>query len=259
MRGAREIETGRIIAALAAAGPLRVWSVIVTIFGDSVLPRGGVAGAAALGAIAARLGIRPSALRVALHRLVRDGWALRAREGRGSLYRLSPEALARSAEARRRIYAPGPALTGPWRLAAAPAGLRERPEGFALLAPGLWLGGAGQPVPEGALALDGAVTALPDWARAALGPPELAADYARLAAALEEAAAMPGEPAPLDALALRTLVIHQWRRLLLRHADLPAGFFPDGWQGEACRARVLALHARLSPAAEHWLDAHIPA
>ena len=54
--------------------------------------------------------------------------------------------------------------------------------------------------------------------------------------------------------ALRVLVVHQWRRLVLRHADLPERFFPDGWKGEACRAHVLQLLGNLSAASDRWFD-----
>ena len=63
-----------MIDTLAALGDLRVWSVIITIFGDSVQPRGGTVAATTLARITGRMAIRPEALRVALHRLARDGW-----------------------------------------------------------------------------------------------------------------------------------------------------------------------------------------
>jgi phenylacetic acid degradation operon negative regulatory protein len=260
-------DADRRIAALAALAPLRVWSAIITIFGDSVRVRGGTVAATTLAAIAERLDIRPEALRVALHRLVRDGWVTRTRQGRHAFYSLSAEGVAKFEPATRRIYAAGPAETGPWRLAVLPAdAARESAEaaargaGFHPVAPGVLLGPAGAgAAPDGAFVVEGAPgRPLPGWLTAGFGPPDLARDYARLAAeldALRDWLAGGATPAPLDAVALRTLVIHQWRRLLLRHPDLPAEFFPEGWPGERCRARVLELHAALSPAADDWLDA----
>lgn len=253
--------------ALRAEGEMRAWSVIITIFGDSVRPRGGTVAASVLAEIAGRIGIGQPALRVALHRLARDGWLTRERRGRRSFYRLSPGGVAEFGPATRRIYAQGPALDGPWRLAACPPGLpggtRETLEagmetaGYVALAPGLYLGhGESGPPPSRAVEAVGELSPLPDWLRATLGPPDLAAAYARLEDRLAGLERLVDEDAPegLDAVALRTLIVHHWRRLLLRHPDLPERFFPEGWRGEACRARVLSLHARLSPAADAWLE-----
>src|SRR6056297_3639725 len=110
------------IANLARLGDLRVWSVIITIFGDAVQPRGGTVSAEALGRITRLMEIRPEALRVALFRLARDGWIERRQEGRKSFYRLSPDGIARFGPATRRIYAPGPGPDTTLRLAVLPQG-----------------------------------------------------------------------------------------------------------------------------------------
>ena len=256
-----------LIARLGQLGDLRVWSVIITIFGDAVMPRGGVVPASALSALTDRLGIRPEALRVALYRLAKDGWITRRKSGRNSFYGLSETGAAEFLSASRRIYARAPQLHGPWRLAALPH-LTEparaaqdklmRAAGFLPLSPVLFLAPvqAGKP-PAGAAVVEGDFLAPPDWARKALGPQPLQQDYARLEAALADTRKSITRGTPiqsLEAAALRVLVIHQWRRLLLRHADLPPEVLPKAWRGEACRAAVLALHETLSPEADLWLD-----
>jgi len=129
--------------------------------------------------------------------------------------------------------------------------------GFLALSPLLFLGPApAGPLPDHAIAVTGTLPTLPDWARAALAPAALQRDYVRLVETLETCRARLGEITdPLDAVALRMLLTHQWRRLLLRHADLPLDLMPTGWRGEDCRALVLAIHAALSPLADQWLDA----
>ena len=62
-------------------------------------------------------------------------------------------------------------------------------------------------------------------------------------------------PDPLEAAAIRTLVVHQWRRLLLRHEDWPVEVLPEGWQGEVCRGLVHDTLRALDPAANTWMDA----
>ncbi|MDJ0824034.1 MAG: PaaX family transcriptional regulator C-terminal domain-containing protein [Rhodobacter sp.] len=249
------------IREMAVMGDLRVWSVIVTIFGDAVLPRGGLVPARAVTALAARLGIRAEAVRVALHRLARDGWIERTRAGRHAFYGLSASGRARFLPASRRIYAPAPALSEPWRLAVLPAGgagaaVLER-AGWLALNGGCWLG----PAEAGAAPREAVVAerlaAMPDWARTALAGAPLQADYARLERALRRVSASldtASLPEAEVAAALRILIVHHWRRLLLRHPDVPAELLPEGWRGEACRAHVLKLHAALSAVADAWLD-----
>jgi len=250
-----------MIARLSQLGDLRVWSVIITIFGDAVMPRGGVVAASTLAAITDRLSIKPEALRVALYRLAKDGWITRTKSGRNSFYGLSERGRAEFLPATRRIYANAPQLHGPYQLLGLPhlpEAERARQEtalratGFLPLSPSLFLGPrqAGNP-PENAIALSGDITRLPDWARTALAPQALQSDYDQLAHALAD---QTPPDTPLDAVALRTLLIHHWRRLLLRHADLPADMMPKAWSGEDCRAQVLALHAALSKLADPWLD-----
>lgn len=257
-----------MIAALAGLGETRVWSLVITIFGDSIRPRGGVAPARVLGAVAGRVGVQPGALRVALHRLAQDGWIERSRRGRLSYCRLSARGEAEFGPAAARIYAPEPQLSGPWRLAAAapgPAAGREAETqamtsaGWIALGPGLWLGPAQAGAPtQGMVLAEGRLSPLPGWARTQVAGPDICTEYAALARALgqvEAALTAAAPPGPLDAVALRTLMIHHWRRLLLRHPDLPPEVFPEGWQGETCRARVRTLHRALSGPADRWLDA----
>lgn len=241
------------INSLAALGQMRVWSLIITIFGDAVLPRGGTAPSTALADLTGAMGVKPEAFRVALSRLTRDGWIERTRTGRRSFYRLSQKGMDTFGQASTRIYATAPATVDHWQLVSHPGG--DGPDGFAEVAPRLWLGPAGLAAPRDALSVEGALTALPDWARAATADPDVTRGYAALAPVLDGVAAniAANPPDPLLAAAIRTLVIHQWRRLLLRHHDWPVSVLPGGWQGEVCRSRVQALLTDL-PAATDWFD-----
>ena len=44
-----------------------------------------------------------------------------------------------------------------------------------------------------------------------------------------------------DATALRLLTLHHWRRLRLRHGDLPDLLLGEGWEGAAARRAVMAV------------------
>jgi len=246
----------------SGAGRLRAWSLVVTLFGDAVAPRGGVLRVAALQAVLERLGVEPGALRTALSRLARDGWLARDRRGRASFYALTPAKSEELAAATRRIYAAGPPLwNGDWQIASPGA----HPEaltagGFAEAAPGLFLrprlAGA-SPAPVDANLFDcpaEGARATASLIRAAW-PETVAAE--RMAAAEKAARALAplAHADPLEALAARTLLIHLWRRAVLASSELPAALQPPDWPGERARNAVRDLYWRLAPASERWLDA----
>ena len=70
-----------LIDQLHKDGRLRVWSLVITIFGDAIQPRGGRVSTARLQEILERMRIEPGALRTALSRLAKEGWVIREREG----------------------------------------------------------------------------------------------------------------------------------------------------------------------------------
>ncbi len=246
---------------LVAHGDLRLWSVIVSIFGDLAEgPEDEISGAC-LQHLTGLMELRPEALRVALHRLRKEGWIDSRRTGRESRHRLTARARAESLAARGRIYGPAPADPGEWHLhllppadaarrAARVAGLVAA--GHLALAPGAVLG----PGPAGDcgdgdgtdLILSGDIAALPGWLHDQTAPPAQRAAWEGLHRLLQ---ALPAGdlararlPAPERA-ALRVLIVHHWRRVLLRDPALPAAFFPPGWPAEPCRKRVHALLAAL--------------
>ena len=244
------------IAALTRGAEPRTWSLIVTIFGDLARGPGAAIEGPVLSLITGRIGVRPEAMRVALHRLRKDNWLRSERVGRGARYKLTAHGRAEVARASARIYAAAPAAPERWQvLVAGPVEAGQRlaldgrlaAEGCLGLGPGAWLCPRKlRARPAGLFALDGAAPEVPAWLAASLMPDDLLAHYADFARALAEAeAALAAGLGALDRAALRVLVVHGWRRLLLRHADLPDGFFPDGWKGPEARARVQRLLAAL--------------
>ena len=232
-----------LIASLHGEGRPRVWSLVVTVFGDAVAPRGGRVATARLAEIVGRVGVGEGALRTALSRLVADGALERDRRGRASFHRLSEAAAREVARASRVIYAREEA--GAWTLGTGPA-----PPRALALAGGAWL--AREAAPAGGVAVRGALIG----GEGVEPEPAHAEALARLARDLDAIAAASGSEgglAPLDALAARTLLIHRWRRLTLRWPDLP-GRSAEGSE----RARVAAAHRALMPASEGWLDAALP-
>ncbi len=237
----------------------RTASLIVTVWGDAVAPRGGSLWLGTLQAILDRFGVNPGQLRTAMSRLTEEGWLARNRVGRLSYYRLGPRGEAAFGAASRRIYDGAPAAwDGRFRLAlTADPDLREAlaAQGFAALAPGVLAGLAGEP-PSAApvlLAEPRSMEEARQIAARAWPLDGVAEGYARF---LEGFAPLAGaDPAPEDALPLRLLVVHEWRRVVLRDPRLPPDLLPAAWPGTPARDLAARLYHQLLPASEAWLDA----
>ena len=101
--------------------PLRGGSLIVTIFGDCIMPRGGAVALGSLIALAQPFGLNERLVRTATARLAQEGWLEGRREGKHSEYRLSKNGRARFAEATQRIYGePDAEWSGRWTLIIVP-------------------------------------------------------------------------------------------------------------------------------------------
>ena len=84
--------------------PLRAGSLIVTIFGDSIMPRGGAIALGSLIQLGEPFGLNERLVRTATARLAQEGWLEARRVGKHSEYRLSDDGRERFAEATERIY-----------------------------------------------------------------------------------------------------------------------------------------------------------
>lgn len=245
---------------LARTGPPRIASFIITVWGDAVVPRGGSLWLGTLQAILDRFGCTQGQVRTAMSRLAEEGWLARNRVGRLSFYRLGPRGEASFSAAAARIYATWtPEWDGGFRLVLGP-GPAEREallaRGFGEL-PGMLIGVAGalEELPRAApalLATPRRAEEAREVAARAWPPGPLAAAHERFLAAFAPLrnAAIPEE----DALPLRLLLVHEWRRVALRDPDLPGALRPPDWPGHAARALFADLYRRLAPAAEAWLD-----
>jgi phenylacetic acid degradation operon negative regulatory protein len=106
-----------LVARFRRQRPLRGGSLIVTIFGDSIMPRGGAIALGSLIELAQPFGLNERLVRTATVRLAQDGWLEGRREGKHSEYRLSKSGRARFAEATKRIYGePDAEWSGRWTL-----------------------------------------------------------------------------------------------------------------------------------------------
>lgn len=257
-----------LIDDLHRQGRLRVWSLAITIFGDAVSPRGGIVALSVLQDIMQRLRIEPGALRTAMSRLAAEGWIDRQKQGRLSFYRFEGKGRHAFDQATRRIYAAGPPhWDGSWTIAVGHPGEAVANEqglveaGFEKIASNVFLQAKKKPnenpALDGMLVFAAETNQLPDWISALWSVSEISAAYQSLntrllplLGALENDSRLVG----IDAMAARTLLIHHWRRIVLRDPGLPAELLPKDWAGGSTRDTVRRIYNLLGPASEDWLD-----
>ena len=240
-----------VIRSLIAFDPIKVWSWLTTIFGDMAREPGSELSGSVLGVLTEAVGIRPQAMRVALHRLRKDGWIVARKKGRTSHYRLTDAALTETIAASARIYAAEIAVPSQWHLIVA------QPARDALTLSGEYLKitestylGLGPRPPDcsGVLALDVARADIPDWVLRGALSDELDAMYRRFAEALsavEDALQDAPDMTVLQRVTLRLLILHHWRRVVLRSAPIVDALGGAEGIGGACRARSAKIFDRL--------------
>jgi phenylacetic acid degradation operon negative regulatory protein len=260
-------------------------ALLVTVFGDSVVPHGGEVWIGGLLRLVEPLGMSDRLVRTSLHRLVGEGLLVTRRTGRRSFYSVAPAACHEFAEAERRIYHPrgGGPWDGRWTVVVELNGMGA-PARAAMRQQLVWLGfrSLGAPVHIcpldrtdelcqllADLGLSGQVAVFRGDVPSTPGLSER--DLARLISAdlkelepawrtflrafrpLAEAATIGREDLdPESAFLSRTLLVHAYRRVILREPELPAELWPPGWIGDtAYEVAARCYHALTEPAEAH--------
>lgn len=245
-----------LVSAVLEGLDLRAASFIVTIYGDVVVPRGGVLWTGTLIEICDRVGINESLVRTAVSRLVAASRLRGERVGRRSYYRLDASAQREFDQAAGLLYTPEVPASG-WQILHAPElspdEARRQRMGH--------MGGAvfirpdrRQPAPDGAMCFHAAdpmdiKRVAQFWDLTALD-----ARYADFLSRFNSVA----EARPLSdesSLVLRLLLVHAFRSVMLRDPRLPATALPPDWKGHAARGLFRILYLRLTPPAERWIAA----
>jgi phenylacetic acid degradation operon negative regulatory protein len=134
--------------------------------------------------------------------------------------------------------------------------------GFGSPLPGVWVAPSGVPVPEeAARAIRLEVSAEDDSGRRLLSeswPLDRTADaYLKFMKTFEPLRGWIGRRERLtnvDAFTARILLIHYYRRVVLRDPLLPTALLPKDWPGRAARQLCGEIYRGLLPASEQWLD-----
>ena len=273
----------RLIEEFQSRPTVRAGSLITTVFGDAVAPRGGVVWLGSLIQVMSSFGISERLVRTSVFRLAKDGWLESTQVGRRSYYSLTEEGRERFEQATHRIYAkPDAEWDGTWCLVLL-SGLDANDKERARKEIG-WLGfGAmsanilAHPKPDitdlditlRRLQLDDDVVVMSGQTIRGEGAMRRLAQSGWNLGDIDDRykafnemfrpvlASLKKEKKinPITAFLLRSLLIQEYRKVLLRDPQLPAELLPANWHGasayQLCRNVYLDLHR---PADQYLTD-----
>ncbi|WP_026875075.1 PaaX family transcriptional regulator [Jiangella gansuensis] len=251
-------------------------SALFDLYGDHLRARGGRARVAALVRLLAPLGIAAPAVRTAVSRMVKQGWLCPVRIHAASGYALTERAARRLEEAASRIYRTDGHGTwdGRWHVVvperSAQRAVRERLRnglaylGYAPVGDGTWI--AARPSPELVSLLeaegihaerfsarhqgDDAELVRRAWDLDAVGR-----SYLRwLTDARALLSSVPAQPSDEQAFAVRSRLVHEWRKFLFTDPGLPRELLPQVWPGDDAASFFDQHAARLQPAAARFVN-----
>lgn len=281
---ARSIAIETLLESYRQQRPLRGGSLIITVFGDSISQHGNNVWLGSIINALEPFGLNSRLIRTAVHRLIQEGWLCAEMVGRRAYYRFTDAGLRRYEKAAQRIYAgQSPEWDGNWTLVIC-SNLADEPRdrlrkelswlGYGaintnmLLHPGVSGSGISDTlhdlgVADEVVVMDARAAgfssghALRQLTIASWPVRELAQRYEDFIArfkpvhkAVKNARSLTAE----DAFQVRTLLIHEYRRILLRDSDLPAQLLPPNWVGAAALELVTRIYRLVGPLAETYIE-----
>jgi phenylacetic acid degradation operon negative regulatory protein len=273
--------TRALVTTFRRQRPVGGGSLIITIFGDAIAPRGGVVSLGSLIKLCEPFGITERLVRTSVARLAEADWLGTQRYGRRAEYHLSARGLRRFADATRRIYSAGPDhWNGMWTLVLLPTSDSEARE--ALRKELAWLG-FGQPMAGVMIHPTRPATDTREQLSGVRGESrvtvfearndnpaaderfaseswdlrELAGRYRKFVTTFDPVAAATAagrRPAPRTAFIIRTLLVHQYRKIHLRDPVLPTLLLPTDWVGKRAYELCRDLYSYVFESAEVYLS-----
>lgn len=264
--------------------PIRGGSLIITIYGDAVSPRGGTVWLGSLIKLLEPLGLNQRLVRTSIFRLTKDHWLSSSQVGRKSFYSLTDTGRRRFESAFRRIYAElYPEWDGRWdMILTTQLGIELRKVvkkelewlGFGNIAPSVMA----HPMADltevnGTLQelcvqndiihfkseLVGGQTSTPlkELVNECWNLNQLAEDYQEFLERFRPILrAVESQPVldPEQCFQLRILLIHHYRRILLKDPQLPEKLLPADWSGTSARLLCRNIYRLIFQEAESYLS-----
>lgn len=275
----------KLLQAFGQRRPIRAGSLIVTTFGDSIAHHGNSVWLGNLIEALEPFGLNQRLIRTSVYRLVQDQWLVASQVGRRSYYSFTDTGLRHFQKAARRIYAESSNVwDGRWTLILA-GFLNDRQRdllrrelqwlGYGTLTPGMMAHPSGdrRPLDETLqeMELTDRVTVLSATTEDLMSQEVLKKiaerswklddlnsryeaflkDFRPILGSLRKRSSQPIDPA--QAFLTRTMLIHEYRRILLRDADLPAELLPANWPGTSAHQLTANIYAEVRAAAERYI------
>ena len=266
---------------------MRARSLLFTVYGDSIRPRGGEVGLGSLIRIMGPLGLTPRAVRAATARMARQGWLQTRHVGRRAFYSLTARGAWRVEQGVRRVYRLDPdPWDGRWRLLTYTIPEGRRPVRDRLRRELLWLGlgplsrstwltphdiadllrelVAGHGVQE-RVALFEATHVGPTEARALTARcwdlTAIASRYRGFTVATRRRGALlrrrlrNGTFSDAECFAERTRLVHEYRKFLFVDPGLPDALLPPAWPGKDAARAFRDVYRLLAGPSTRFLEA----
>jgi len=269
-----ESASRKLVKEFKSRRTVRAGSLITTVFGDAIAPRGGSVWLGSLIEVMQDFGISERLVRTSVFRLAKDGWLQSDQIGRRSYYSLTDDGRERFQQATHKIY--GEPITtwgGEWCLilltdldSATKENVRKELGwlGFGALSAGV----LAHPTPDLAdldatlrrlgvsddlIVMRGMTVvnepSIRKLARSGWNIDDIDSRYASFVERFRPLIAAYGKGSdvkPQTAFLIRTLLIQEYRKVLLRDPQLPAELLPGNWHGSAayqlCRNLYLAVY-----------------
>lgn len=274
----------QLIARFQQQTPLRASSLIITLYGDAIEPHGGTVWLGSLIQLLEPIGINERLIRTSIFRLTKEGWLSAEKVGRRSYYSLTGTGRRRFEKAFKRVYSSAlPAWDGSWTLALLsqlPQDKRKQVreelewQGFGAISPVMLACPRCERADVVATLQDLDVLedtilfettaqdvlaskALRMQVRESWNIDALAGQYSefiQLFRPLWQALREQNELQPLDCFLARTLLIHEYRKLLLRDPQLPDELLPGDWEGRAARQLCRNIYRLVQAKGEEYLS-----
>ncbi len=221
-------DIGVLISDLCNLAPIKTWSLIVTLFGD--LDGTHLTGKE-IRAMLEPLGIKPEAIRVALHRLKKDGWITSEKAGREVTYQLSKPGREATNAVYEDVYSQDGKYPQGWQLLIVGES-QEIDETIPIIHVGRHLAITPRDSmrkPKHSMEIEIPMQEIPDWFQQKFLQAETIHLADRLATCVDSFEYLVDNSTTLHKMLVRLLILHHWRKMALRTACwVHVGLLPEG-------------------------------
>ena len=222
---------------------IKVWSLIVTVLGDLSKNSPKFISGKELRIILGHIGIKPEAVRVALHRLKIEGWIKTKKTGREVSYRLSSQGMKETKAVYNDIYRKTLKHTE-WQLRLMPPD-QEDASHLQVFKNVIFVPASASTQSNDTLDFSFKKEEVPQWLVDRVIAPEIQQQAVSLMEAIKDLDLILQKAENLDRAAIRLMALHRWRKMALRdNTWLHIWLKPDG-SIAGCHRAIINLFEKL--------------